>query len=300
MLDERHLQEGRERDPRVEEQRRGSDVDWGDDSSSSANDEDGKGGEGEGEGEGEGGEGMDVDDDVDVKGMERFVRSIGLHGQQQMGMGDLEDEERMRVEDESEGGSGSSEDEQVEEAIVDEDTRLVAEAGDIDIAPDSEDDDEDDSDDDDNDDDNDNDDDDGSFQSRLRKLRARSKGKHRQLSSDLDDFDPNFDIGWDHEGDKEISQVIGDYLPENGEILGSRDRKTRNALFRQVYHGKFDSESTEVEYASAPAPRKKDKGKHLPSDLAEQWERDRSKIDPRKPNGNAHASKNVYFPPRTL
>ncbi|KZV77400.1 hypothetical protein PENSPDRAFT_741035 [Peniophora sp. CONT] len=278
MLDERHLQEGRERDPRVEEQRRGeSDVDWGD-ASSSENEVD-KGNEG---GEGEGAEGMDVDGDVDVKGMERFVRSMGVDGQRQMGMGDLEDEERMRVEDEgSEEGSGSSSededgDDEVEEAIAEEETRLVAEAGDIDVAPDSED----------EDDDSDDDDDDGSFQSRLRKLRARSKGKHRQLSSidsdGQDDFDPNFDIPWNEsDQDKEISQVLEDYLLENGEILGARDRKARNALFRQVYHGKFD-ESTEIEYASAPAPRKKDKGKHLPSDLAEQWDRDRSKKAERK------------------
>ncbi|VDB95881.1 unnamed protein product [Peniophora sp. CBMAI 1063] len=262
------LSERREGAERVGERRRGEDIDWGDDG----------GGEDE---EGEEND-MEVDGVVDVKGMERFVRSMGVDGQREMGMGDVEDEERMRVEDEeSEGGtedSGSSsdeddeEEEEVEEVVGREETRLVAEAGDAVPASDEEDESSDDS---------------SSFESRLRKLRERSqpksasksksKGKQRQfaLDSDDDDFDPDFDIGWDGsegEGDKdrEIARVIEEYLLENAEILGGRDRKARNAMFRQVYKGEF-------EMPDGPAPRKKDKGKHLPPDLAAQWQRDREK-----------------------
>ncbi|KZT22544.1 hypothetical protein NEOLEDRAFT_1071244 [Neolentinus lepideus HHB14362 ss-1] len=193
-----------------------------------------------------------------------------------LGAGDLEDLERMKVEDEGAGDESSNDDTDEEEAqIFDEEERvMIAEAP---VSEQDEDDDE---------DEEGEDDDDGSdidesprrgFQARLERLRNASKGKQivndpMSLLETVSDDDVAVDyLAWSD--DEELVVTVQAFVDGNDDVLnGRRNRKDRNKLFKAIQDGKFD----ELE-KFGPAKRSKDKGKDLPPELQEQWQRDRAK-----------------------
>ncbi|KAF9455336.1 hypothetical protein BDZ94DRAFT_1278370, partial [Collybia nuda] len=266
------------RDPRWEERRQDdSDVDWGD--------EDGEGG---GVQEATGlAEGMDLDPDLvmDIDAMKTFAAGMSQKGDRFITMDDIADEERMRAEDEDTRDVGSSGDDEEDENTADdevdavvnaEENMMLAEFGDI---ADFSDDDDDGSDEDDSDDE-------GhsprtGFQARLERLRNHTRGKRprdtRHVSfdegSDDGDDDDAFmsNLTW-AEQDEEFIAHIEMLVDDNDSILTGRDRKERNKLFRAVRDGTFADIDGFI-----PARKNKDKYKDLPSELQEQWQKDREK-----------------------
>ncbi|KAJ8075885.1 squalene synthetase-like protein [Marasmius tenuissimus] len=291
----------------------GSDVDWG-----SASDDDVEGEEEEeeevraekdgtlrvvsirGKGKGKGkrraveAEGMDVDPELEMETgvMRSFVEGIN---REWVTMDDLEDERRMREEDGNlhgggVGSSGESESE-YEDAVMELEERIL-------IGEEAE---EEEEDDDDWDDDDDEEGEDHSpksgFQARLDRLRkqaqernANDKGKGKaKATTDQDFYDDDEDEDFEDdrgrfktwaEDDEDFIEEIEDLLAENEDILTSRDRKSRNAIFRAVRNGNFHGVGDED---FMPLARKrKDKNKDLPPDLAELWERDRARKADRK------------------
>ncbi|EPQ56874.1 hypothetical protein GLOTRDRAFT_110330 [Gloeophyllum trabeum ATCC 11539] len=221
---------------------------------------------------------MAVDADVDLSVMQRFVESMGPKNVH-MSAGDLEDMERIQAEDEQEDEVSSEEEDEEgdedeeEELVFDEEERvLIAEEG---AGPPSDDDE-----DEDDDDDDDSDVDESprrGFQARLERLRNASKGK--QVAKDplsmldtLSDDDVSVEYApWSDDDD--LVAAVQDFIDGNEDILNGRsNRKERNKLFRAIQQGTFD----ELE-EFAPAKRRKDKGKDLPPELQDQWQRDRAK-----------------------
>ncbi|TFK53782.1 hypothetical protein OE88DRAFT_1656088 [Heliocybe sulcata] len=244
-------------DPRRGERRRDDDVLWGDESEEESEEEDDGG--------------MQVDADVDEDGMRRFVESMGPRNEH-LSMGDLEDMERMRVEDEEdeEGGESSNEEDEEEELVFDEEERvLIAEADGGEDEEESEDEDEDDSDVDESPK--------RGFQARLERLREASKGKRvaddpMSLLETVSDEDISVNyLAWSD--DDELVAAVEEFIDGDGDIFnGRRSRKERNKLFKAIQGGTFE----DLE-GFAPAKRAKDKGKDLPPDLQDQWQRDRLK-----------------------
>lgn len=275
LMDERRARkEGREVDPRRDEQRRGeSDVDWGDDDDEDEDEEDEESGvmaveggigameidDGRGEGGGEDG-GMQVDEEVDLEAMKAFVRGMAAEGSRHVTMDDLDDEERIRREDAEErtrGGRGSSgeekeEDEDEDGDEMDEEMEKVLEAEERELiaeAVDAIDDVEEDSDEDSSDSDDDNPPS-GSFQARLERLREHSRGRpildmlEEELDAENDDFEPGFK--WESGDDEDLVAQVQEFLDENEEILAGRDKKQRNRIFRAVQNGEFDMDDAEL------------------------------------------------------
>lgn len=258
----------RELDPRRAEQRRGdSDVDWG--GSTSGNEE---------------GRGMLVDQDIGVDVMAAFVRSMGVAGQAQVSTGDLDDEARIRLEDadeENESASGSDEDPDTELELADGLQGILATESEGELASrgslaeDEE-------------DDTSEDDEETpkrSFQTRLERIRARTAGQPVQdiVREGLDqdwglDGDLNSDSDIDSEDD--IISQMESFLDENDEILRGTSRRQRNFVFRAINNGTFEFKLGE--YIDATPKRKKDKQKYIPTELHDQWQRDREKKAERK------------------
>lgn len=276
-MDERRARkEGREVDPRRDEQRRGeSDVDWGDeDEDHEANeDEDeedglrevegGIGGmeidDGGSEGGGEDG-GMQVDEEVDLQAMQAFVRGMSAEGSRHVTIDDLDDEEMIRREDAEErtrGGRGSSgqekeEDEDEDGDEMDEEMVKVLEAEERELiaeAEDAIDDVEEDSDEDSSDSDDDNPPS-SSFQARLERVRERARGRpildmlEEELDAENDDFEPGFK--WESGDDEDLVAQVQEFLDENEEILAGRDKKQRNRIFKAVQNGEFNMDDAEL------------------------------------------------------
>ncbi|KAK1230592.1 squalene synthetase-like protein [Marasmius sp. AFHP31] len=293
----------------------GSDVDWG--SASDDNDdaeEEGEEGEEEvraekdgtlrvvsvkGKGKGKSkrrvaeAEGMDVDPELEMEtgAMRSFVEGMN---REWVTMDDLEDERRMREEDRNihvggVGSSGESEDDndgEDEDAVMELEERIL-------IGEEAKEEDEDDWDDDDDEEGEDHSPKSG-FQARLDRLRkqarernandeGKGKGKATTDQDFYDDEDEDFedDRGrfktW-AENDEDFIEEIEVLLAENEDILTSRDRKSKNAVFRAVRDGNFHGN----EDFMPPARKRKDQRKDLPPDLAELWERDRAKKADRK------------------
>ncbi|KAL0957062.1 hypothetical protein HGRIS_003160 [Hohenbuehelia grisea] len=288
MLSEAQL---RERDPRLEQRRRGdSDVDWGDSDS-----DDGDGlqtslKDGITQADDDAG-GMDLDPDLElnIEDLKNFVKGMGAGGSQFVTMDDIPDEDRMREEDEEDelrrrNGESDDEDSSVDEegdAIVDaEEEMLVGEARGLDLDDESED-----------------DDDDTAgprrgFQARLERLRAQSKGKHHATASSQEDSDDDLDmhVGWRADEDEEYLAHIEALLDDNDQLLSRGQRKDRNRLFKAIQDGDFD----DIAGLSVPSTffasyicfqssnnrfleRNKDKGRYIPPHLLDQWEKDRAK-----------------------
>ncbi|KAH8107657.1 hypothetical protein BXZ70DRAFT_3101 [Cristinia sonorae] len=284
IISESYLRdEGRERDPRRDEQRRGdSDVDWGDDSDDEVNlprktdiDQisDGMGG-------------MDLDGDLDVNAMKSFVQSMSAEGSRQMTMDDIADIERMKQEDEEESGSDEDvpeqsteeededEEEEIEAVMQAEERALTGDGTAGDEEPSSDDDTSSDEDEDENVSPR------QKFKNRLEKVRSKVKGKQRAKSTeddhdDHEDFDMDLDVSW-ADNDEAYLAKIQTILDQNEGVVYGRDRKQRKDLFKAIQDGDWDSDEYET-MMGKPATRKKDKGKNLPADLQAQWERDREK-----------------------
>ncbi|KAG9004468.1 hypothetical protein FRB94_002339 [Tulasnella sp. JGI-2019a] len=157
---------------------------------------------------------------------------------------------------------------------------------------------------------------DPSFESRLAKLRAqkngngrgksapsaggktKSKGKGKARAQDYTDDDSDeVDVDGDHlfigkfqwdeddeDGEVDVGKRLQDLLDANDDIMMSggkgnkKHRKARNDLFKQILNGDFLYED-ELMVSSSRAGKKK-KGKRpdwLPSELEDQWDRDRAK-----------------------
>ncbi|KAL4246617.1 Splicing-associated domain-containing protein [Abortiporus biennis] len=254
--EEAHLHEGREVDPRRAEQRRGdSDVDWGDEDSDDENVAkiDGKGTDNHEVDEISNGiGGMDLDEDLDVEAMKSFVKSMSPEGQTHVTADDLADEERMLIEDfeRDEERSGSSEEDEV---------------GDEDESTDE--------------DENEEDTPRRGFQARLEQMRSKVKGKERAEAKDVDeseedgDVEMSLDRTW-ADDDEDYIQQIQEFVDENNDIFTMKDRKKRNQLFHAIMDGNIEIDDYE-EMMGKPAKRKKDK--HIPSELQDQWDKDRAK-----------------------
>ncbi|KAG5643307.1 hypothetical protein DXG03_001191 [Asterophora parasitica] len=269
IMSEAQLHDGGKDDPRWDERRRGdSDVDWGD--------SDDEGGDGLAEG-------MELDPDLVGEGneevMRRFAKSMGQEGSRFVTMDDIADGQLMRIEDEDGerdvGSSGNDEEDETTDDAADvdavvhaEEEVLMAEAGDVEL---------------DNESDEDDSDDEGdspraNFQARLERLRnqTRTKGKGRQAVQDLDESDSDDDDNelyferWAE--DEDFIEQIEMLLEDNADILTGRDREARNKLFRAVRNGAFE----DLEEFK-PARKSKDKYKDLPTELRDQWQKDRDK-----------------------
>jgi len=270
-MSEAHVQnEGKEKDPRESEQRRGdSDVNWGDSSS----DEDGeRAGAMDELSSGIGA--MDIDDDADVtlEAMQNFVKSMSAEGSRHVTMDDVADIERMRLEDAEEDEQGSADagdedetesdnededEDEVEHAFNAEERFLVGEEEA------------------DTDEDEDSSDDEATprtvFQSKLVKLRAKAKGKVKAQQEDSSDEAMSVQMTW-RDKDDEFLAEIEDIVNQNSHILNSRDRKAQTKLFHAISDGDFDHD---VPDNVMPIPRKKNK--HVPPELQDQWDKDRAK-----------------------
>lgn len=233
-LSEAHLREGvdgKEVDPRKNEQRRGdSDVDWGD----ATSDEDeqvgvkNRNGKGRAQEEEEGIEevmngvdGMMVDDDYNLNSMKSFVASMSTEGSRFKTMDDLADEEKMKKEDlESDSNVGSQEKETEAEDAVDAETTDEMEEEEEEDSSDEEETAE------------------SGFQARLRKIRSRKKGKTRaNEDEDEDDMYISLDEDWEQEDEADILaqevqvsiSVTCLVAPFQRQLLGLFGRKRRNA-----------------------------------------------------------------------
>ncbi|KAL6301264.1 hypothetical protein BKA93DRAFT_471941 [Sparassis latifolia] len=273
MMDELRLREGRERDPREAEQRRGdSDVNWGDDSDEVQD----RGDEVEELSNGIGA--MDLDVDISVEAMRGFVKSMSAEGSRHITMNDIEDADKMKMEDSNEGTDVDSEsesgDEEVERAVLKEEEILVAEADDAKIE--EYDDDEDDQEEDEDDEEQSTGDEAtprSSFQARLQRIRENAKEKRKaEPQGDSSDEAMSVQMTWADRDDDVIAD-IEEMLAENAHILHGRDRKQRKALFRAVQNGDFDSD--ESEDTMQPAPKRRDAD--IPPELKYQWEKDRAR-----------------------
>ncbi|CCL98192.1 uncharacterized protein FIBRA_00186 [Fibroporia radiculosa] len=270
MLSEAHLQqEAREKDPRESEQRRGdSDINWGDSDTDAGVTQDAVDEISSGMGA------MDLDGEVSLEAMKSFVTSMGAEGSRHVTMDDIADIARMHAEDVEEekgingtdGDSSESEEEDKEvEQVIDEQERALigdreddsAEEGsseeysDDETTPKT------------------------AFKTKLEKIRAQPKGKQKvkplEESSDeamsvqmvWDDEDEDMD---DDEFFDEI-EACSEMLEEHAAILTGRDRRIKKQLFRAISEG--------LDSMVQPAPRKKDK--YIPSELQEQWNKDRAK-----------------------
>ncbi|KAF8268210.1 hypothetical protein EI94DRAFT_1728370 [Lactarius quietus] len=285
----------REQDPRSAEQRRGdSDIDWGDSTSEVAEAEDS--------------DGMLVDRDIKADAMISFVRSMDVGGHAHTSAGDLEDEERIRLEDadeEDEGESASDSDEDVDTeleladglrgilAAEDEDEGQMASRSSL-------------ADDDDDDDDDDTSEDEGvtprrSFQARLERIRSRNAGRtikdmmqdeldqDREVGDDMSS-DSNSDSDFDDEGSI-ITQIevrqsyrLTRRYRRVSSIKTSPSSAIRTATdkprLQAINNGKFGVNLDD--FIDASPKRKKDKHKHIPAELQEQWGRDRARKAERK------------------
>ncbi|KZT63736.1 hypothetical protein DAEQUDRAFT_770335 [Daedalea quercina L-15889] len=275
--------EGRERDPREAEQRRGdSDVNFGESSEDDAGVEEVSNGVGAMD--------LDVDAGISLDAMKSFVKSMSAEGSRHVTMDDIADGERMRAEDAQEEGEDSSrgsdeeseesdgeeeadeddeEDKELEETLDAEERALVGEV--------SEDDEEQEEDEDEDDSSDENDTPKTGFQARLARMRARDKGRNngkgkaRQMD-DSSDEDMETNVAWADE-DEDFIAEIEEMLDANAYLLSSGDRKARKKLFKAVEDGVFDDD--EFATMRTPAPRKKDT--HVPQGLQEQWDKDRQK-----------------------
>ncbi|KAL0068343.1 squalene synthetase-like protein [Marasmius tenuissimus] len=265
-------------------------------------------------------EGMDVDPELEMEtgAMRSFVEGINrewvtmddLEDERRM------KEEDGNLHAGGVGSSGESEDE-YEDAVMELEERvLIGEKAEEEDEDEDEDDDDDDWDDDDDDEEGEDHSPKSGFQARLDRLRkqaqernANDKGKGKAKATTDQDFyddeDEDFedDRGrfktWAEHDEDFIEEIevsfsptrdllrtnsphftLKDLLAENEDILTSRDRKSRNAIFRAVrngnFHGVGDEDFTPL------ARKRKDKNKDLPPDLAELWERDRARKADRK------------------
>ncbi|KAK1235286.1 squalene synthetase-like protein, partial [Marasmius sp. AFHP31] len=241
-------------------------------------------------------EGMDVDPELEMEtgAMRSFVEGMN---REWVTMDDLEDERRVREEDRNlhVGGVGSSGESEDADADEDEDAVMELEER-ILIGEEAEEEEDEDDWDDDDDEEGEDHSPKSSFQARLDRLRkqarerntndeGKGKGKGKATTDqDLyDDEDEDFedDRGrfktW-AENDEDFIEEIEVLLAENEDILTSRDRKSKNAVFRAVRDGNFRGDEDFMPLAR----KRKDKNKDLPPDLAELWERDRAKKADRK------------------
>ncbi|KAH9932509.1 uncharacterized protein B0H18DRAFT_985975 [Fomitopsis serialis] len=257
--------EGRERDPRESEQRRGdSDVNFGDTSDEDI------------EQVSNGIGAMELDAEISVDAMKSFVQSMNAEGSRHITMDDIADGERMRAEDEqgatptsSRGSDGESEeddaqhkDEELEGALAAEERALIGEE--------SEEEDEDES----------SDEEDtprAGFRARLARMRARDngrgkgKGKARQVDDSSDEDMDNVALA---DEDEAFIAEIQEMLDANVHILSNRDKKGKKNSFRAI-EDDIVSDDDESAAMMTPAARRKDK--HVPPELKDQWEKDRQK-----------------------
>jgi len=219
--------------------------------------------------------------------MVSFARSMGVAGQAHVSAGDLEDEERIRLED-------ADEEEDNESATGSDDTELELADGLKGILARDEDEEASRSsfaDDDDDDDDDTSEDEEetpkSSFQARLERMRSHAVGRpikdmvrEEPVQDGEFDDDQNSNSDPDEDDEDDIMARIESFLDENDDILRAKGRKQRNVVFRAIQSGTF-----EVEFdgsIDASPKRKKDKHKHIPAELHDQWERDRAKKAERK------------------
>lgn len=219
--------EGRARDPREAEQRRGdSDVNFGESSDDEV----------EEVSIGIGAIDMDADAEISVEAMKSFVKSMSAEGSRHITMDDIADGERLRAEDAEQRRQGSSRDsaaddieddddgEEESEDESDEDMEAVIHAAEReligeDIASEEEDDDEDEDEDEEEDEDEDEEvsSDDGhspkaGFQARLARMRAgkygqnKGKGKGRQVEESSDE-DMEMNLAWADEDEDFIAEI---------------------------------------------------------------------------------------------
>ncbi|TFY57471.1 hypothetical protein EVJ58_g6998 [Rhodofomes roseus] len=268
--------EGRERDPREAEQRRGdSDVNFGESSDDEV----------EELSNGVGAMDLDADADISVDAMKSFVKSMSAEGSRHVTVDDIRDGERMREEDDQEarhlGGSSIGSDEERDEdedselekalraearALIGEDAGYGSEEGEE-------------TDDDDKDDESSDEEDTprAGFQARLARMRAREngrskgKGKARQ-EYDSSDEDMEINVAW-ADKDEDFIAEIQEMLDANAHLLSNGDRKARKKLFQSIEDGEFSDDV--FADMMTPAPRRKDK--HIPPELNDQWEKDRQK-----------------------
>jgi hypothetical protein len=92
-------------------------------------------------------------------------------------------------------------------------------------------------------------------------------------SEDEDDFDDMFT--WADADEDYIAHIQG-IVDMNADVLMGRDRKAKKKLFDAIRDGNLE------DIMGQPAPRRKDKGKHVPLDLQAQWQKDREKKAERK------------------
>ncbi|KAK0502896.1 hypothetical protein EDD18DRAFT_1135523 [Armillaria luteobubalina] len=239
------------KDPRQDERRRGdSDVDWGDETDDEVDEV------------ANGVDGMDLDPELklDVEALKRFASGLDANFKT---MDDIDDEERIRKEDEEEDGSSESEsenddedEESVRRAIEEDETMMLgdSDAGE-DLSPNS------------------------SFQRRLQRIREGSSskraGKCRQVDEETDSSGDDFFRNQTRaEEDDDFIAHMNDELDVNESILSGRERQKKKTVFSAIHNGSFDDDDDEW---MPQARRKKDKYKDLPSELQEQWKKDRQK-----------------------
>lgn len=195
--------------------------------------------------------GMDVDGDLDATAMAAFAREMNKPHQS---MDDVEleaavergefdsDDEGVGAEDEEEDEDEDGMDPQMmlEEVLgLDDEEDWSSDDGEDDLSPEA------------------------SFAARLLRVRERTPGTSKDIDQSWADRDEDYIAG--------IERI----LEENADILMSRDRKTRKALFRAIQNGESDYPFPSSSKSSKVAKDRADL-------LAEQWLRDRNKKAERK------------------
>ncbi|PVG02341.1 hypothetical protein CPB86DRAFT_725314 [Serendipita vermifera] len=202
--------------------------------------------------------GMEVDMDLDATAMANFALRVN---QPQMSAEDIEIEEAIRRHEFSSDAGCSSEEGEEEDkeadAEIEMNEAIMMEEGDYDEEDWSSDDGEDIS-------------PKASFESRLKRVRERTPGH----MDDPDWVDESVERTWADKDEEFLSQ-IHDILDGNAELLQSRNRKERKALFRAIQTGDPD-------YPFATVSSRYKNVKDVPDLLAEQWARDRNKKAERK------------------
>ncbi|KAG2039710.1 hypothetical protein BDR03DRAFT_916666 [Suillus americanus] len=229
--------------------------------------------------------GMDLDPDLepDLEAMKGFVQSMSAEGSRHRTIDEIQDEEDDDGSDSHGSYNNTSDEEDKEENAVfevEEEILLAESEGGRPVELSRS--------------DHSNEADDSSddelspranFQARLRRVREKSRSTKPATAAAGSDSEEESDAPFPpwNRGDSDDDYIarIEDMLEMHSGIVGGKERKSRNKLFRAIQNGQFDHvddyEELDGSFSYKPAKGKKDKMKEMPAELQEMWKKDRAK-----------------------